>query len=161
MPARSQFPGLLPCLCLCALLFPFSKASANTLLLTARYLQRVHKKVQAKWNTSKLPIMELHKRSVTLTVWIGKKGSLLKLKVGQSSGLKRIDRSILAAARKAAPFPAPPAPLQKTLTTVGMDITFRPQIFKKKLIKGGKRSYRSVTVAPRWSPRFAPTPRKK
>jgi TonB family protein len=154
---QRTLPFLLGLLCFVVSATP---SNANSLLLTARYLHKIHKKIEKKWDKRKLPVMELHKRSVTLTVWIGKKGTLLKSKIAQTSGLKSIDKSILKAAATASPFPKPPTALRKTLTTVGMDIVFRPRMFRKKLLKGGKRYYRNVTTAPRWRPRISPPKRR-
>jgi TonB family protein len=56
---------------------------------------------------------------------VGAEGQLLEAKVDQDSGNVAFDNAILAAARKAAPFPPPPIPLRPFFAS-GFVFHFRP-----------------------------------
>ncbi|MCB9641173.1 MAG: TonB C-terminal domain-containing protein [Myxococcales bacterium] len=163
MSQKRSFRALTPCwqtttLVLCGFVFLFSlqvhaetKESTSPLLLTARYLARVHDRIQKSWETQKLPLMALHKRSATVTVWIDAKGKLKKIKIVQSSGLKSFDHSLLKAIYKSSPFEKPHPSILEDVQKTGLDIVFRKRVFKRKL-KPLKLEYKGKTTVPNWTP---------
>lgn len=132
------------------LLTNFSPAQADgNLLLTARYLVKIHNRVQNHWKPKGIPLMDLHRRGATMRLWLKKDGQLRRIKVVQSSGHKKFDKSLLKAISKAIPFPKPPKPLIATARNKGFEIVFRRRVFKKKKLPLN-RKYKGSSVLYDW-----------
>ena len=125
------------------------KTSQSSMILLARYLSDLHSKIQKKWDVSKIPYMELHRRSAVLQLWINKKGRLVKIKIGRSSGFHAFDRSILKAAFRASPYPPPPHSIRKATLKEGFEIVLRKRVFRKTLLPL-RLHYKGTTVVPSW-----------
>lgn len=125
---------------------------ANEMILIARYMAEVHEKIQRFWDVKGISLMDLHRRHAVLQLWIDPRGQVIKFRITHSSGLAAMDRSLIAAVRKAHPFVAPPKPIVSLLKTDGLEITIKRRVFLKKLLPT-KPHYRGTAVVPNWTPR--------
>lgn len=123
----------------------------SALALTARYLVHLHDKIQRSWDIQKLPLMDIHKRSTTLTLWIDAQGKLQKIKIAQSSGLDAFDHSLLKAVYKASPFDKPHPSFLEDAQKNGLDIVFRRRAFNRKLVPL-KLKHAGENIVPNWTP---------
>ena len=128
-----------------------TNSETSPLVLTARYLVHLHDKIQKAWDIQKLPLMDVHKRSTTLTLWIDAQGKLQKIKIAQSSGLDAFDHSLLKAVYKASPFDKPHPSFLEDAQKNGLDIVFRRRVFNRKL-EPLKLKHAGENVVPNWTP---------
>ncbi|TNE49762.1 MAG: TonB C-terminal domain-containing protein [Deltaproteobacteria bacterium] len=129
-----------------------SKPPLSAYVLLARYMAAINKKIQKNWDISSVPLMELHRRTAVVHLFINAKGHLIKFRISQSSGLKSFDNSIIHAVRKSHPFTKPPKAIRKILRKNGSEITIRRRVFRKKLFPN-RPHYRGTVVVPNWRPR--------
>ena len=131
------------------------KAEDSSLLLTTRYMTTLHQAIQKKWDTKKIPLMEMHNRSITVTLWIDAQGRLKKLKIVKTSGHKDLDHTLLKAIYKASPFPQPPSAILADIQQEGIDIVFRRRVFDRNL-RPLQLDYKGQATVPTWTPRETP-----
>jgi len=92
-----------------------------------RYYGQLKAQIQQRYDVSQtIPEQErLHLKAQVL-VLIGKTGEVLKARLATSSGNELFDNSVLAAVKKASPFPPPPEHLRDALQRRGIVLEFRP-----------------------------------
>jgi TonB family protein len=61
-----------------------------------------------------------------VVLFIGRSGDVLRAKLVKGSGNPMFDNAVMAASKKAGPFPPPPDHLRNTLQTNGVRLEFRP-----------------------------------
>ena len=150
----------LVCVCLLSFGLPTAAiAKQDPMLLTARYMTTIHQKLQKNWRSKKIPLMEIHLRSATVTLWLKKNGTLLKAKISNPSGNKAYDKALLASVKRSSPYPALPAHLHTQARKTGLDIVFRPRVFRKKLLPL-KRKYKGSATIPNWVPKKSKNKKK-
>ena len=133
-----------------------SSLSAEQLKLLARYLVEVYGKIQANWDVRGIPLMVLHERRAVVQLWLDSAGKLKGVRILESSGHRRYDKSLLRAVKKSSPFPAPPKKLRRIVSEEGIEILVRRRVFKRELLPL-KTRYTGTAKLPLYPPR----PRKK
>lgn len=124
----------------------------SKMVLMARYLKAVYDQVLQHWDVKRVPLMKLHKQSAVAQLIIDKRGRLIKFRLNHSSKVKMFDKTLIAAIKRANPFPPPAPALRKLLRTQGLEIAFRRRVFRKKLYPL-KTQYKGTAVVPNWRPR--------